>query len=113
MRNQLFEYTSAFLVQSPSENVYYTWKWIRTGQDHESVDQKLKTLWNMCNVYDWVEFRTVFEGEFLRIGAQYESIYDVFKKNILKQLTDVLDAASGDLHISGVILDSIHSIKNI
>jgi hypothetical protein len=113
MRNELFEYTSRFLKESPSEQVYYTWKWICTGQDHSTVDTNLKALWNACNVYDWIEFRTVFEGEFMRIGSQYESIYIVFKDNVVKQLTDVLDAASGDLHISGFIMDAIHSIKNI
>lgn len=113
MRNELFSFTQTFLTQSPSEHVYYTWKWIRTGEDHVTVNPTFKNLWNSCNVYDWIEFRATFEHDFIELSKEYERVYSAFRENIMKQLTDVLDAASADLRISGILLDTIRMIKNV
>lgn len=113
MSSPLFDFTEKFLSQSPSEHVYYTWKWIRTGEDHVTVNPTFKNLWNMSNVYDWIEFRNRYEHTFIELSKEYEKVYTAFRENIVKQLTDVLDAASADLHISGILLDTIHSIKNV
>ncbi len=103
--------TRLILDTCDHSEVYFTWRWLRDGQDHIIVSESFKNAWNNCNVFEWIDHREEYGVEFERLSNVYKNVFDAQRANVCHQLTGVMEVID-DLRICGIIVDAIQKIKN-
>lgn len=58
--DRLYELTEEIINRNNLEEIYITWKWVKTGDENYKMNKEFIRLWNSGNVIDWIEYEKHF-----------------------------------------------------
>ena len=65
--DRLYELTEEIINRNNIEEIYITWKWVKTGNNNFRMNKEFVKLWNSGSVFDWIEYEKYYRPIFEKI----------------------------------------------